>query len=150
MINSVRQKIVGTELFISASNIVTGVLIGTTAAIMRLPPTTDSLTVIIPETVSFAAEWWWVGLLVAVVTAVLVAGADRSRAGRWAMIAVFAIGSAVLIWTTVTGPLSIGIWSVVLIGMAIGMATNRVLFGVVRPVPEVRKRREQTYWYDWF
>lgn len=118
-------KIVGLDMGMAALNIVLGIILGATA---------------------FAAEWWWVGVVVAVVTAVLYAAADRSRAGIWAMVAVFAAGMGALIWT---GTFSIGVMSLVILGLAAGMAVNRFLFGVVRPIPETRRRREQMDWYDW-
>jgi apolipoprotein N-acyltransferase len=126
MASSVRRKIVGVDMFIAALNIAIGIMMGTAA---------------------FAAELWWVGLVVAVVTVVLLAAADRSRAGIWAMVAVFAVGMVALIWTDT---FSISIMSLVILGLAAGMAVNRLLFGVVGPIPEARRRREQMDWYDWF
>lgn len=65
------------------------------------------------------------------------------------MIGIGAVGIVALIWTGVADVLLIGVVSIVAIGMTAGMAINRFL-GVVRPIPETRRRREQSDGYNYF
>lgn len=84
---------------------------------------------------------WWVAVLVALVTFVLFVAADRSRAGVWALVGAGFLAIATLTWITVTGGLRTSPFGWLFLGIAIAIAVNRFVFGVVRPVPEARRRR---------
>ena len=83
---------------------------------------------------------WPVGVAAALLTAATVAAADRIEgpivAVPLALFGVVAVGSLVLRY-----PLDPGVVGVGLIGTNAGWALNRVVFGVVRPVPAPRRRR---------
>ncbi|WP_123536276.1 hypothetical protein [Halosimplex salinum] len=98
----------------------------------------------------FPVDQWWVGVVAAAVTAVLMGASDRSRAGTWAIAAVGGVAMLALLWSGVGV-----VWSgagegipvdalpFLMVGMSVGMALNRVAFGVVRPVSTVRLARER-------
>ena len=81
-----------------------------------------------------------IGVGVALLTAALLAGADRSRLGLWIFGAsgVLAIVGVVLVGTE---PWVVFLIPVSMLGMVVGWLLNRVLFGVVGPVPETRIER---------
>jgi len=81
-----------------------------------------------------------IGVGVALLTAALLAGADRSRLGLWIFGAsgVLAIVGVVLVGTE---PWVVSLLPVSMLGMVVGWLLNRVLFGVVGPVPETRIER---------
>lgn len=81
-----------------------------------------------------------IGVGVALLTAALLAGADRSRLGLWIFGAsgVLAIVGVVLVGTE---PWVVSLLPVSMLGMIVGWLLNRVLFGVVGPVPETRIER---------
>jgi hypothetical protein len=87
---------------------------------------------------------WWIGVLVAVLTVGFVAAADRSRLGLWVLLSAAGLALLVLVWGWSTGMVASGVLPVVLIGVGLGACLNRIVFGLVRPVPAVRKRREQS------
>jgi hypothetical protein len=81
-----------------------------------------------------------VGAGVALLTAALLAGADRSRLGVWVLsaVGVFALIGVVLVGTE---PWVIPLLPVSVLGMSVGWLLNRVVFGLVRPVPQTRVER---------
>lgn len=84
---------------------------------------------------------WWVAGVVALVTFGLFAAADRSRVGLWALTGVGLLAIAALVWMGATSTLGTYPLGWLFLGIAIAMAANRFLFGVVRPVPEAHRRR---------
>jgi hypothetical protein len=81
------------------------------------------------------------------VTAALFAGADRSRLGLWIFGAVGALVIAGLIFVmaelATTGTES-WVFAVIpggVVGLGVGWLLNRVVFGLVRPVPQTRVER---------
>jgi hypothetical protein len=87
---------------------------------------------------------WWIGVLVAVLTIGFVAAADRSRLGLWVLLSTAGLVLLLFVWGWSTGMVDSAVLPVVLIGIGSGACLNRILFGLVRPVPAVRKRREQS------
>ncbi|WP_018257987.1 hypothetical protein [Halomicrobium katesii] len=98
--------------------------------------------VMLAGTVAFAVDQWWISVVAIVVAGLLSASADRSRAGMWVLIAIGTVAILGLGWGMLRDTVPTGVLPLVLIGMGAGLALNRVLFGVLRPVPEVRQRRE--------
>jgi hypothetical protein len=84
---------------------------------------------------------WWITGVVALVTFALLAAADRSRTGVWALVGAGVLAMAALVWMGATGALGTYPFGWFFLGVAVAMAANRFVFGVVRPVPEVRRRR---------
>lgn len=87
---------------------------------------------------------WAVVALSALVTGTLFAVSDRSRRGLWLLVAAgaLAIGGVLLIAIVDFGGMAP--FAASMLGMSLGVGLNRVLFGLVRPVPEVRRRRERS------
>lgn len=106
--------------------------------------TNISLGTMLAGTVVFAANQWWVGVVVAIVTGVLFAASDRSHAGMQAMIAVGVVSIVALAWAWITNMIIIGTAPIVMIGLGIGSGLNRFLFGVIRPIPTARQRRQHS------
>lgn len=96
--------------------------------------------VVVAGGVGFQARWWWVGVLGATCAGLLLAAADRSRAGLWALL----VGGGLLVagvgWALYAD--ARGIVPIALVGIGAGATLNRLVFGVVRPVPPVRRRRQ--------
>lgn len=90
------------------------------------------------------ARWWWVGVLATGITIVLAVASDRHRAGLRALLVTATLAIVALVWGWSTDAIAIEILPIVLIGIGVGFCFNRVLFGFVRPLPEARKRREQS------
>lgn len=86
--------------------------------------------------------WPLVGAGVAVGTFLLGAASDRSRAGTWVLVGVGSLAIVALVAAAVNGSVPVGVIPPAILGMAVGVATNRILFGVLNPVPEARLRRE--------
>jgi len=120
--NGLSQSIVRRDIGIAIGNVGVGVMMA--------------------GTVGFAVEQWWIGVVTLVVAGLLIASADRSRAGKWVLIAIGTVAIVALGWGMFRDTVPTGVLPLVLIGMGTGLALNRVLFGVLRPVPEVRQRRE--------
>ncbi|SDN02397.1 hypothetical protein SAMN04487949_3205 [Halogranum gelatinilyticum] len=84
---------------------------------------------------------WWIAGVVALVTFGLFVAADRSRVGLWALVGVGVLAMAILVWMGATGTLRTYPFGWFFLGVAVAIAANRFVFGVVRPVPEARRRR---------
>jgi hypothetical protein len=82
---------------------------------------------------------WWPLPLVALVWALLVAASDRSRLGLFLLYAAAALCTLGVVWAAATDAGTMGLVPLLLYGLAIGSAANRLLFGVVRDVPAVRR-----------
>lgn len=81
-----------------------------------------------------------VGTIVAALTAALCAGADRSRHGLWLLGAVGALAVVALVLIG-TAPWAISALPITMLGLAVGWLLNRIVFGLVRPVPQTRVER---------
>ncbi|ELZ05121.1 hypothetical protein [Natrialba aegyptia] len=114
------KRVVTFDLMLALSNLVVCLLLG--------------------GVVAFEFDWWPVGVAAALVTGVLSAAADRGRAGQWLLSAVGILAIAVLVWLTITDALVLEAIPWLLLGLAAGIAVNRLYFGVVRPVPAFRRR----------
>ena len=117
--DSLDRKIVAFDAFIGATSVGTGATMAGAFA---------------------AGRWWVVAVVGGAVTVALVAAADRSRAGVWAMFAVGVLGMGGVVWAVTAD--AAGVIPMVIVGMGVGVLLNRVAFGVVRPVPAARRRRE--------
>ncbi|SEO94330.1 hypothetical protein SAMN04487948_108119 [Halogranum amylolyticum] len=92
---------------------------------------------------------WWIAGVVALVTFVLFTAADRSRVGLWALVAAGLLAMAAFVWMGATGTLGTYPFGWFFLGLTIAIAVNRFAFGVVRPVPEARRRRvDPSYWVN--
>ncbi|WP_267641341.1 hypothetical protein [Haloarchaeobius amylolyticus] len=118
------KRIVAVDLFVALSNVGTGLVIA--------------------DTFPAAAEYAWVGVAVAVLATVLVAASDRSRAGMWVLVGVGTFGILALLvgWATDTMPMSAA--PPMMVGMGVGLGLHRLVFGVLGPVPDVRRARQQS------
>jgi hypothetical protein len=87
---------------------------------------------------------WWIGVLIAVLTVGFVAAADRSRLGLRVLLSAAGLALFLFVWGWSTGMVDSAVLPIALIGVGLGACLNRILFGLVRPVPAVRKRREQS------
>ena len=119
------RRIVRTELGIACATFVTATLLSTTAG--ALLPT----------------GWWFVPL-VALGWALLTALSDRSRAGFYALFGAGALATLGIVWWVANGSDPRPMLPLVLYGLGVGAAANRLLFGVVRPVPALRREREKS------
>jgi len=94
------------------------------------------------STVAVATAWWWLTPLVTLGTALLTAASDRSQTGLWALYGVGILGMAAIVWAVTATDSGIGFLPPALLGMGVGYAVNRLLFGVVWSVPTLRRQRE--------
>lgn len=101
------------------------------------------LGLILAAILGIAPNLWWVGLLAAVGTGVAAAISDRHPAGGAATGAVLVGLVIVLVGLWLAGRPALGALPLVLVGTGLGFGVNRLVFGVVRPVPELRREREQ-------
>lgn len=129
-VSQTEREILQQELIVAASNVGVGLML-------------------LAATDGFTGDLWWVGALAAAVTAVLFAAADRSRAGLWGLYAAGVLAVVALVWGVTTEAVAVGVVAPAMLGMGVGFALNRVVFGVVRPIPAARKRREQTTFSEW-
>ena len=117
------RRIVRTELGVACATFVTATLLSTTAD--ALLPT-----------------GWWVVPLVALGWALLTAASDRYRAGFYALFGAGCLAALGIVWLVASGSYPLPTIPLVLYGLGLGAAANRLLFGVVRPVPALRRERE--------
>jgi len=94
------------------------------------------------STVAVATAWWWLTPLAALGSALLFAASDRSRNGLWALFGVGILGMAAIVWAVIATDSGAGYLPPALLGVGVGYAVNRLLFGVVWSVPAVRRQRE--------
>ena len=119
----IAQSIVTRDLVIAASNVTVAV---TAASVVDTPIV------------------WWVSVAAVGVSAALFAFADRSTLGNWSLGAALSSGVilfAGVMWWLTAGPLVAVILPIVL-GLGVGTAANRLLFGILNPLPEGRRLRE--------
>ncbi len=117
------RTVVARDLFVGASSVLTAMLI----AYSLDEPTA-----------------WPLGLFAAAVGVALFAAVDRSTAGSYGLTAGLSGGIlalAAVLWWLVPGTPG-GVLPPLLFGLGVGTATNRLLFGVVYPLPEARRQRE--------
>ncbi|GAB3687391.1 hypothetical protein GCM10028857_20430 [Salinarchaeum chitinilyticum] len=87
-----------------------------------------------------ALEYWWLGVVTAVGTALLWMAADRSRYGEWLV----CVSGGVLIVAVLAGvPTLVDGSRMFTFGVWFGIGLNRLLFGVFRPIPEYRRSKIQ-------
>ncbi|SEA18037.1 hypothetical protein SAMN04488065_2116 [Haloplanus vescus] len=94
------------------------------------------------STVAVATAWWWLTPLAALGSALLFAASDRSRNGLWALFGVGILGMAAIVWAVIATDSGARYLPPALLGVGVGYAVNRLLFGVVWSVPAVRRQRE--------
>ncbi|MDS0260709.1 hypothetical protein NDI56_14980 [Haloarcula sp. S1CR25-12] len=118
-----KRAVVARDLFVGTSSVVTAGLI---AASLDGPTP------------------WPLGAFAAAFGVVLCAAVDRSNAGVWGLTAGVSGGilalAAVLWWLVPDTP--DGMLPPLLFGLGVGTAANRLLFGVVYPLPDARRERE--------
>jgi len=118
-----KRAVVARDLFVGTASVVTGVLIAYSL---------DGPTA------------WPLGVVAVAFGVALFAAVDRSTVGPYGLTAGL-VGSilafAALLWWLVPGPL-VAVFPPLLVGLGVGTAANRLLFGVVYPLPEARLRRE--------
>ncbi|MDS0280844.1 hypothetical protein [Haloarcula onubensis] len=117
-----KRTVVARDLFVGTSSVVTSIL---------LAYSLDGPTA------------WPLGVGVAAVGIALFAAVDRSTAVYG--LAVGVTGSvltlAAVLWWLIPGP-PFAVFPPLLFGLGVGTATNRLLFGVVYPLPDARRKRE--------
>lgn len=86
-----------------------------------------------------ATEYWWLGVATAAGTALLFAGADRSRYGE---VLLYVVGGMLVIAIVAGVPELTEGSRMFVFGVWIGLGLNRFAFGFLRPVPEYRRARE--------
>lgn len=87
---------------------------------------------------------WPLGAVMFGFSSLLFAAADRSDVGDWtlgAALSAAVVGAALALSWAVPGP-ALRIIPPLLLGLGVGTAANRLLYGVVYPLPEPRLRRE--------
>jgi hypothetical protein len=84
---------------------------------------------------------WWLVPAVALGWALLTAISDRHRAGLYALFAAAALAGVGVIWSAANGSDPLSTVPLVLYGLGLGAGANRLLFGVIRPVPDPRRSR---------
>lgn len=125
------KRILGGDLVIVASNLFVFVMMATTFG------TTDA---------------WWHAAVGAVVVGVLHAAADRSRLGFWAVVVVAVLAGAVIVWAalnaivweTVSGDRFMQSLPWFFLALAVGIGLNRLVFSILRPIPEAGLLRERS------
>lgn len=120
--DDLNRRIVRTDLGIAGSTFVTASLL---------------------TTVALPVVGWWPLPFVALGWGLLTAASDRGRLGLyllWGVGALLVLG--VVLALAADADWTIGFLPLTLYGLAIGSAANRLLFGVARPVPAARRRRE--------
>jgi len=88
-------------------------------------------------------DWPVIAGMATGLTFLLAAASDRNKVGLWALLtvgsfAMLALGIAAIIGSVPAGKLPPAVG-----GIALGSGLNRVMFGVVTPLPEYRLQREQ-------
>ena len=83
-----------------------------------------------------AVEYWWLGVATAAGTALLFAGADRSRYGE---LLLYAVGGVVGVAIVAGVPTLIDGSRMFMFGVWIGLGLNRFAFGFLLPIPEYRR-----------
>ena len=118
-----KRTVVARDLFVGTSNVVTAILIAYSLDV----PTA-----------------WSLGAVTAAVGVVLFAAVDRSAAGVYGLTAGLSgsilVFAAVLWWLVPDTPG--GVLPPLLFGLGVGIAANRLVFGVVYPLPEQCRHRE--------
>lgn len=103
-----------------------------------------TISVMMAGTFAFAAAQWWIGVVAIPVFGVLVAASDRSRAGKWALIAIGGLISVSIGLGAILSIIDEGLLPILFLGVGLGALLNRILFGVIYDVPGVRLQRGQS------
>jgi hypothetical protein len=96
------------------------------------------------STIAWSPDGLAIGTVVTAVSFLLVAASDRSEAGKWALVGIGTLAVVALAVSAVTDSVPVAAIGPAMLGLAVGFGLNRVLFGVVTPVPERRREREAT------
>lgn len=118
-----KRAVVARDLFVGTSNVATAILIAYS----------------LDEPVA-----WSLGAVTAVFGLGLFVAVDRSTAGTYGLTAGLAgsiLALAVVLWWLVPGTPQAAL-PPLLLGLGVGTAANRLLFGVVCPLPDARLQRE--------
>ena len=119
------RRIVRTELGIACATVVTATLLSTAASAPASP------------------RWWSIPPL-ALGWALLTALSDRYRVGFYALFGAGALAILGVVRWVAGGADPLPTMPLVLYGLGLGSAANRLLFGVIRPVPPLRRERERS------
>ncbi|WP_256300236.1 hypothetical protein [Haloarchaeobius salinus] len=96
------------------------------------------------STIAWSPDWVAIAAVVAAVSFLLGAAADRSDAGLWVLLGTGTVVAIALVLSTLTNSLPVATIGPSILGIAVGTGVNRLLFGVMNPVPGLRRRREAT------
>ena len=119
------RRIVRTELGIACATFVTATLLSTAAS-------------------APASTWWWSIPPLALGWALLTALSDRSHVGLYVLSGAAVLVTLGIVWWVANASDPLRIVPPVIYGLGLGSAANRLLFGVVRPVPPLRRERERS------
>ncbi len=86
-------------------------------------------------------DGWWLAVAVALVSGGLIAAADRSQTGLWALVVAGILAMVAIVWIGFTASDLLFYMPRALLGLGVGMGLNRLVFGVIRPLPDLRRRR---------
>ncbi|WP_459194475.1 hypothetical protein [Halosimplex sp. J119] len=92
--------------------------------------------------VRITADQWWIGVAATALTAALMAASDRSRTGLWVLVGVGMLAMAGIVWSAASDGIPRAILPLGMIGLGAGTVLNRLVFGVVRSVPDARLARQ--------
>ncbi|MCT9094844.1 hypothetical protein [Haloarchaeobius sp. HME9146] len=122
--DEIAKRIVAVDLFVALTNVGTGLVVA--------------------GSVADPAAYAWVGVAVVAMALPLAVASDRSEAGMWVLIGVGSLGILGLLvgWATDTVPISVV--PALLVGLGIALGMHRLVFGVLRPVPDARRARLQS------
>ena len=118
-----RRTVVARDLVVAVSNVTVAVTIASTIGGVRA---------------------WPLGVVMAVFSTLLFAAADRTSVGNRTLgvaLTGAVVAFALVLWWAVPGSL-LTVVPPLLFGLGVGTAANRLLFGVVYPLPAARLRRE--------
>jgi len=121
---------------------------GLDSRIARIDIGVACMTLVTATLLSTAASttpstWWSIPPL-ALGWALLTALSDRYRVGLYALFGAAVFAMLGVVWWVVNGSDPLPILPLLLYGLGLGSALNRLLFGVVRPVPASRRERERS------
>lgn len=91
--------------------------------------------------VGIAPSLLWLGAFAAVATFTLAALSDRRDVELWLSLGVAGLFALAFVTLWLTGQPVLGAVPLVVLGTSLGFGANRIVFGIVRPVPEPRRQR---------
>jgi|AntRauTorcE11898_2_1112593.scaffolds.fasta_scaffold62250_2 4-hydroxybenzoate polyprenyltransferase len=93
--------------------------------------------------VGIAEALWWLGVLAAATTFAFAAVSDRRDVGLVPSIVLAGLFVLAFVGLWMAGQSVMDTVSLVILGTSVGFGGNRLVFGVIRPVPELRRERER-------